>query len=50
MRSFAIWYDKKNKDYVSDVRADIHVNFWSQLIMKVKQIHVFLILGLKLMI
>lgn len=31
MRSFAVWYNKKDKSKVDEVKADIHVNFWSQL-------------------
>ena len=31
MRSFAVWYNKKDKSKDDEVKADIHVNFWSQL-------------------
>lgn len=31
MRGFAVWYDKKDNSITKDVKADIHVNFWSQL-------------------
>lgn len=31
MRSFAVWYNKKDKTKNDEVKTDIHVNFWSQL-------------------
>lgn len=31
MRSFAVWYNKIDKSIKENAKADIHVNFWSQL-------------------